>query len=299
VVFFRIILPFVLLTLNLYGYHRSSSYPYLSGDTWRFFCDWVLSDTQNFNPGKVACGDTIFVEYFSLDKFRKEYLPNIKEKFILITPNSENGSDNPLPGPYDDMVLSENLAAWFLQNIDRAPTEKIIPIPIFLANNFWPWGNTKLLDKYIPKARSIKQADKKILAYVNFSVSTNCKVRVPCLNYFKSQPYTLIRSNISFETYLQHLCLTQFVVSPFGNGMDCHRTWEALLMGCYPIVLSSHLVPLYEDLPVVVVNRWEDVTQEFLLQKQIEFESKNWSVEKLYAPYWFNKVKKIQDELRN
>jgi hypothetical protein len=30
-----------------------------------------------------------------------------------------------------------------------------------------------------------------------------------------------------------------FVASPYGGGPDCHRTWEALILGCIPIVKSS------------------------------------------------------------
>ena len=30
-----------------------------------------------------------------------------------------------------------------------------------------------------------------------------------------------------------------FIVSPHRNGLDCHRTWEALVLGCIPIVKTS------------------------------------------------------------
>ena len=30
-----------------------------------------------------------------------------------------------------------------------------------------------------------------------------------------------------------------FVLSPFGNGMDCHRTWEALSLGSIPIIKGN------------------------------------------------------------
>lgn len=106
-----------------------------------------------------------------------------------------------------------------------------------------------------------------------------------------------------------------FVISPPGHGLDCHRTWEALALGCIPITLAptptfatattdandvhtcetgddrqygssnagavgpipdqSKIVgvsphsgswrnPLFNGLPVVVVQRWEDVTEDAL-----------------------------------
>ena len=60
-----------------------------------------------------------------------------------------------------------------------------------------------------------------------------------------------------------------FVVSPYGGGPDCHRTWEALALGCIPIIKSCKMDPLFEGLPVLLVRRWSDVTQD-LLDKTIE-----------------------------
>ena len=55
-----------------------------------------------------------------------------------------------------------------------------------------------------------------------------------------------------------------FVISPFGSGLDCHRTWEALALGCIPIVRSSAMDPLFDRLPVPIVKDWADVTRDFL-----------------------------------
>lgn len=291
---------FVFLLINissLLAADRKSSFPYLAGDTWRFFCDWRLSDKEDFNPKAIAKGDTIFVEYDSLQDFADYYLPDIQEQFILITPNCERGSDNPLPGPFSFLLNSKKVAAWFLQNIDCAPNDKLIPIPIGLANKIWDHGNTTLLDKFIPFSLRIK--NKRIFAYVNFAISTCPNERNACWQYFAKQNFaTMIAKPISFPKYLEDLSTTVFVISPRGNGLDCHRTWEALLMGCYPVVKHSTLDPLYEELPVVIVNDWQEASFEFLQKKSIEFSSKTWSRDKLYAPYWFKKVRFIQNEIR-
>ncbi len=65
-----------------------------------------------------------------------------------------------------------------------------------------------------------------------------------------------------------------FVLSPFGNGMDCHRTWEALLCGCIPIVRSSVFDELFEGLPVLIVDKWEDVSLELLVSTLAHFKDK-------------------------
>ena len=43
----------------------------------------------------------------------------------------------------------------------------------------------------------------------------------------------------------------KFVLSPPGAGIDCHRTWELLYLDCIPIVQSSTINELYDDLPVL------------------------------------------------
>ena len=51
--------------------------------------------------------------------------------------------------------------------------------------------------------------------------------------------------------WLEHYGTHRFVLSPPGHGLDCHRTWEAILLGAIPIVVDcaylragSHLVPI-------------------------------------------------------
>ncbi|CAF1041368.1 unnamed protein product [Rotaria sordida] len=55
-----------------------------------------------------------------------------------------------------------------------------------------------------------------------------------------------------------------FWISPRGNGIDCHRTWEALYLDIIPIVWNSTLNSLYANLPVVIINNHTDLTESFL-----------------------------------
>jgi hypothetical protein len=53
--------------------------------------------------------------------------------------------------------------------------------------------------------------------------------------------------------WIHHVCYA-FEICPRGNGLDCHRTWEALLLRSIPIVRTSTLDPLYEGFPVVIIS---------------------------------------------
>ena len=61
------------------------------------------------------------------------------------------------------------------------------------------------------------------------------------------------------------------MASPAGHGRDCYRTWEALALGAVPVM---RLLPnasadrsKFEDVPVVWVHDWAEVTPNFLEEK--------------------------------
>ena len=51
-----------------------------------------------------------------------------------------------------------------------------------------------------------------------------------------------------------------WIYSPFGNGLDCHRTWEALVLGAIPVLLHQPLEGemLAHDLPVKFVGSFAE-----------------------------------------
>jgi hypothetical protein len=49
-----------------------------------------------------------------------------------------------------------------------------------------------------------------------------------------------------------------FVPSPAGNGLDCHRTWEALYLGAVPVVLKSEFCG-DSTWPVLVIDQWDEI----------------------------------------
>lgn len=76
-----------------------------------------------------------------------------------------------------------------------------------------------------------------------------------------------------------------FILSPFGGGIDCYRTWEALIFGHIVITLHSPLDNLYKDLPVIIVNDWSEITNDKLYY---------W-----YQKYFFNNTAQNNQNVRN
>ena len=88
--------------------------------------------------------------------------------------------------------------------------------------------------------------------------------------------------------YLQELSEYKFCISPPGIGIDTHRTWEALMVGTIPIVLSSPLDSLYDSLPVVIVDSYDVITIDLLneLYNLMIQQLSLYDFNKLYIHYW-------------
>ena len=77
-----------------------------------------------------------------------------------------------------------------------------------------------------------------------------------------------------------------FVLSPHGNGLDCHRTWEALCLGCIPIVKTSPIDAVFDELPVLIVKQWSDITKELLDNYIKNFDKSKFNYDRITLAYW-------------
>jgi hypothetical protein len=99
--------------------------------------------------------------------------------------------------------------------------------------------------------------------------------------------------------YLNELASCKFVLSPRGNGIDTHRTWETLYLGSIPIVKTSSLDPMYEGLPVLIVQNFEDITERFLEEKYEEMSHTTYNLQRLNSSYWFSEMTKYKPQISN
>lgn len=266
--------------------NRDTSYPYISGDTFRSFADHVYDETMHhFFPKYVLEGDVVFVKTDYIDIFLSQYHPKIENPYILITHNSDKG----ITKKYQKALDDSKILAWFSQNIEFDHS-KLHPIPIGIANQYWCHGNVKRVQKIFQKKLFL---EKKYSLYMNFQQLTFPE-RVYVNQLFQKKSYIYKAIQKKYELYLQDLVKSKFVLSPRGNGLDCHRTWETLLMGAFPIVKTSPLDKIYEGLPVWIVQNWEDVNQEMLDKKYLEFTSKEFYLERLFADYWFDQIRSFK-----
>lgn len=72
-------------------------------------------------------------------------------------------------------------------------------------------------------------------------------------------------------TYWKALLDHKFIISPEGNGIDCHRHYEALMAGCIPIVEDNPLIrEKYAGCPIVFTKNYSEINVSFLQKKYEE-----------------------------
>jgi len=271
-----------------------------------------------FDPAlfdRVQNGDLVWMRLIALPQFLNEAMPRIRARFALIT----GDEDWAIPSGFDrssELLADSRLICWFTQNFDGTdPSDKLFPIPIGL--DFHTISNTRKWGHW-PATPAAQEAE---LEGLRRAAPPNAErlLRVHAdfhFNKHKHQVWGDARQavqaalegnpDVQFQTKkLRRIELWRektryaFVVSPHGNGLDCHRTWESLVLGNIVIVKRSSLDPLYEGLPVVIVNDWHEITSDNLRrwheQHREAFGTPGVEA-RLTNRYWIERVRKIVTE---
>jgi hypothetical protein len=76
---------------------------------------------------------------------------------------------------------------------------------------------------------------------------------------------------VSPQQYFHTLPNYKFVISPEGNGIDCHRHYEALISGCIPIMEKNPLTEKkYSGCPILWTTDYSEITESYLQEKYCE-----------------------------
>jgi len=251
-------------------------------------------------------GNTIYICSSAILNLEK-MLAHMENPFVLVTGDCDLTIPSdifPNETQFNLFVNHPKIIHWFAQNcIINHP--KITRMPIGLdyhtlhTNINHEWGNQmmpldqeKMILQIKRNAKPLKE--RMCMAYSNFHFFTTSrfgKNRVDAINQIpKGLVYyepNKIGRELSWKTQSEYA----FVVSPHGNGLDCHRTWEALALGCIPIVKRSGLDPLYAGLPVLIVNEWSDLSSELLTKTIDTFEKQEFHLSKLTLSHWLGELR--------
>lgn len=265
---------------------------------------------------------------YAVGCFQRDIQPHIhaaNKPYIIISCMDDYTFPETVVGSFFDMCPTSPLFRhWFATNCRvRIPSEhaKITQIPYGI--DYWTlaartsWTNTPVAsaytqDRHLSKLRESvihfsRRAgpDSPPRIYINFQFNLDGNGGAERFAAFHTIPRDVMSIQESpvnrYDTwgaYTQHA----FVASPQGNGLDTIRTWEALMFGCIVIVRRIPGAPaieeLYADLPVVVVDRWSDISRDFLVQILSEYSLRTFNYKKLTMEYWIRRIDAAFDDAR-
>jgi hypothetical protein len=191
------------------------------------------------------------------------------------------------------------IAHWFSTNV-QAKDERLSALPLGLANSYCPLT----LKAPLIATHSQPFAERPRWLYVNFRTATNPAVREPVMRYFRSLGdtdwVTVQEAGLDFEGFLEEMTSHRFALCPPGNGTDTHRLWEALYSRTIPVALANPAMDSFRDLPVLFVDDFRRLTRDFLAGEYERIISSNWNSQKLFVPWWRDRIldqqKKLQGE---
>lgn len=257
---------------------------------------------EGYDFSKVKPRDTIYVNLAAMHAFCF-LIDSIPNEFILVTGDCDRTSPNDLFHSQHDFEFCLNhpkLIHWYSQNgVLNHPKFTRIPIGLDYHTLTQKLNNitAKHQEKYYfdeIRKRAQPLSNRLVKCYGNFHFNIErSKFGYERKNAIDKIPKRLLylepTRTTKYETFLRQAQYA-FVVSPAGNGLDCYRTWEALCLGCIPIVKSCLIDSLFDDLPVLIVNDWTEITLELLYNTLDKVATTQYNYDKLTLKYWMDKI---------
>lgn len=261
----------------------------------------VKSSTRKIEGRAVRAlksGGTIYVCTRALPRFVENFLPQIAVPFRLVTGDSDLTVSAEAIGDHVVNALLQNpcLTSWFAQNLALDhPKTRHIPIGMdyhtLAAQTQHSWGEfLEPLGQESELLRIRRAAptleERRVSCYVNWHRQLPRGDRQDCLAKIDPAVLTFESEFVARTRSWANNAKCLFTVSPRGNGMDCHRTWEALLLGTVPVVKASPLDALYVGLPVCIVEDWAEITADYLNRKREEMLDASFDFAALELSFW-------------
>lgn len=289
-------------------------------DTWLDVSDISITNNRvKFNHSQFN-GGILFIKTDLLFGYLDE-LMKIKKRFVLITASNDDHCAQYMECPNNDKTIltrinnflnKEELISWYCKNACIVH-KKVIPLPLGPKMQWYTTQfhgedintHNRLFNRYFtnPKERFYEGISKKNELYFNFN-NTTSKPFFKIHKDIRPKSMTELSNNgfkrdesLDFEQYIEKLSEYKFSASPPGRGIDTHRAWESLLVGTIPIIISSPIDAVFDDLPVILVKDYKEITIPYLNNKYKELISrKDYNFDKLYKNYWVDKIRASYNE---
>ncbi len=254
---------------------------------WKYICDFVY-ENRPFNADAVFPGAIVYATGHNIDRFFREVNPRIKHPYILVTMDG---------GVLPQYLDEPKVIAWFANEsyppAAYHPKCHLIPLGFYRHIN-----NPAAVSNQL---RQFRKNQKSRLLYLNFNM-TQFGSREYIFNTFKAKDFVFVGSlcrgdRRPFMQYMEEMSHFKFAFSPRGDSFDGYRHWEAIMIGSIPIMKRAskwNCGQLFDDMPVLWVDDWDEVTEEFLNEKYKEISSKEYDISKLFLQYWANIINDLK-----
>lgn len=282
---------------------------------------YLMSDTTRGHEEdykNIKDYDRVYVITSSLPWWLDRIYPKLREnktKIILITGDSTISSPKGLFHNEDvfNMIIREGVILhWFCQNIDLPECPFMTPIPLGIdyhtIHRKSHWGEDRthysVQDSQLQEISSSQRhptvwnnKKNKVLLDAHLTSHTNPTDRKEAYHTLKNKEFIeLLPKRLSRSNFWKHMKDFKFIVSPLGKGIDCHRTWEAIILGVVPIVKRTSIYPLIKDFPILFVDSYDEINQDKL---DSFVYPDNFPVEKLTLSYWKSFIREKSSSIVN
>mmetsp|Transcript_107617 Transcript_107617/g.213826 ORF Transcript_107617/g.213826 Transcript_107617/m.213826 type:complete len:349 (-) Transcript_107617:186-1232(-) len=253
--------------------------------------DETTLDVEHYlnKMAKADDGATVYVITSALPTFRSLVLPHINSSFVLVTGDAVSTPEAILQENFDDFASDARITKWFAQNADQAHP-KLESLPNGLDYHTLKAGHHELWGpRATPKSQEVvlqqvlkgapKFRDRSPLVH-DGGLHTSSPSRTAVQVALSQQPNLVHQSHdVSRREFWVDASQYRFGASPRGVGIDCHRTWEFLILGTIPLLdvgahnrlFHIHGLPIVElssdewrHLSSVAVKKKMDVAQKVL-----------------------------------
>ena len=226
---------------------------------------------------KLKIDDVIYTHTFYADQLFERLEKLEYQQFTVVTHNCDTNVQ----------FVPPNNVYWFTTNVNIR-YKSIRSIPIGIENDFWLKDKKKII---LQKLQNPKQY--RSLVYCNHNINTNPKKRQKPYDVLRGEKWATVHMGSNgqgFDNYIDNVYNHPFAVCPEGNGIDTHRIWECLYMNTIPICLKNINLEFYDDLPILVLNDWEEMNEKLLYDKYMSMSHNNWNWDKLTFEYWKKEI---------
>jgi hypothetical protein len=217
----------------------------------------------------------------------------VRNRLVLVS----SESDRPISREFFQRCPPQ-IAHWFSTNIE-IKNERLSTLPLGLANSYC--GITLKASHIAANSRPFTERSNWL--FVNFRTITNPGVREPVMHHFQTirneDWVTVQEGGLGFEDYLDEMTSHRFAVCPPGNGIDTHRLWEALYCRTIPVAIGTPAMDAFRDLPILFVEDFRQLKRDFLAREYERISSSNWNWQKLFLPWWRDRIVEQCETLRS